>query len=569
MYTENTAWIGSTEQGEWIHILPQMANRHGLIAGATGTGKTITLKVLAEAFSDMGVPVFLADVKGDVSGLMQAGEDSPKMQERITRFGLAQAGFAYRGYPVTVWDIYGQNGVPLRTTISEMGPLLLARILQLNDLQSDILGIIFKIADDENLLLLDTKDLKAMIHWVDEHQKELAAMYGKMSTASLSSITRAVVALEMAGGDVFFGEPALDIRDWFSTAADGRGMMQLLHSESLINQPELYATFLLWLLSELFETLPEVGDMAKPKMVFFFDEAHLLFANAPKPLLDKIEQVVKLIRSKGVGIYFCTQNPRDIPDGVLAQLGNRIEHALRAYTPADQKAVRAAADSFRVNPSFDTYETIMALGTGEAVVSFLQEDGTPGIAQRVAILPPQSAMKAADPALREQAIKGSLAYSRYATATDSESAFEFLQRLGVQEEQAAEQARIEAERQTQEARLEAERQKEEERAQADAQKQADKYAALQEKMAAQQAAAQQRMLLKQQQMEEKQAMKAAQAEQRVRERAVKSVGNSVVGTVGREVGKQFGKNFGSFGKTLGGNLGASLGRGIFSTLFKR
>ncbi|MDO5100320.1 MAG: DUF853 family protein [Eubacteriales bacterium] len=558
MYTENTAWIGSTDQGERVHILPQMANRHGLIAGATGTGKTITLKVLAEAFSDMGVPVFLADVKGDVSGLMQAGEDSPKMQERIARFGLAQAGFGYRGYPVTVWDIYGQNGVPLRTTISEMGPLLLARILQLNDLQSDILGIIFKIADDENLLLLDTKDLKAMINWVDEHQKELAAMYGKMSTASLSSITRAVVALEMAGGDVFFGEPALDIRDWFTTAADGRGMMQLLHSESLINQPDLYATFLLWLLSELFETLPEVGDMEKPKMVFFFDEAHLLFANAPKPLLDKIEQVVKLIRSKGVGIYFCTQNPRDIPDGVLAQLGNRIEHALRAYTPADQKAVRAAADSFRVNPAFDTYETIMALGTGEAVVSFLQEDGTPGIAQRVAILPPQSAMKAADPALREQAIKGSLAYSRYATTMDSDSAYEFLQRLGVQEEQQRQAAEAEAQQQKQAAEAEAMQQK-----------QAAQYEALQQKMAAQQAAAQQKLLLKQQQMEEKQAMKAAQAEQRVRDRAVKSVGNSVVGTVGREVGKQLGKNFGSFGKTLGGNLGASLGRGIFSTLFKR
>ncbi|MDD7268060.1 MAG: DUF853 family protein [Lachnospiraceae bacterium] len=558
MFTQNIAWIGSTAEGKRVSILPRMANRHGLIAGATGTGKTITLKVLAEAFSDMGVPVFLADVKGDVSGLMQPGEDSPKLQERISRFGLAEAGFAYRGYPVTVWDIYGQNGVPLRTTISEMGPLLLARILQLNDLQSDILGIVFKIADDEGLLLLDTKDLKAMLNWVDEHQKELAPTYGKMSTASLGSITRAVVALEMLGGDIFFGEPALNIRDWFTTSTDGRGMMQLLNSESLINNPALYATFLLWLMSELFETLPEVGDMEKPKMVFFFDEAHLLFANAPKPLLDKIEQVVKLIRSKGVGIYFCTQNPRDIPDGVLAQLGNRIEHALRAYTPADQKAVRAAADSFRVNPAFDTYETIMALGTGEAVVSFLQEDGTPGMAEKVAILPPQSAMKAADPALRTQAVQGTLAYTRYAAAVDSDSAYEILQRLGIEEEAAAEQQR-QAEAQ----------QKEQEKAEALQAKQAEKYAVLQAKLQAQQEAAQQKLLLKQQEMAAKQAEKEAAAAARVRERAVKSVGNSVVGTVGREMGKQLGKGFGSFGKTLGGNVGASLGRGLFSTLFKR
>ncbi|MBQ9376825.1 MAG: DUF853 family protein, partial [Schwartzia sp.] len=344
MLKDGKIWMANNDKGENLFILPKMANRHGLVAGATGTGKTITLKVMAETFSEMGVPVFMADVKGDIAGMMCPGIDTEDMQKRIEKFGLAEAGFSYQGCPVTLWDIFGQKGIQLRTTISEIGPLLLARILELNELQSALLNIIFKIADDNGLLLIDTKDLKACINYVQEHRQDFEADYGKMSAASLSAITRALVALELAGGDVFFGEPALNIHDWM-TQDMGRGMINILDSESLINNGKLYSTFLLWMLSELFETLPEVGDMPKPKMVFFFDEAHLLFDGASKSLLDKIEQVVKLIRSKGVGVYFCTQNPRDIPDGVLAQLGNKIQHGLRAYTPAEQRAIKAAASS--------------------------------------------------------------------------------------------------------------------------------------------------------------------------------------------------------------------------------
>ena len=390
MYIDNKIWIANDGNGEHISILPKMTNRHGLVAGATGTGKTVTLKVLAETFSDMGVPVFMADVKGDIAGIMNPGKTSEDMEERIARFGLADKGFDFRGYPVNLWDIYGEKGCQLRTTITEMGPLLLSRILDLNELQSNIMSIAFKIADDEGLILDDTKDLKALMNYINENNKAFAEEYGKMSPASIGAIMRAIVALEVEGGDNFFGEPALNINDWITTAPDGRGMINILDSESLINNGRLYSTFLLWLLSELFEMLPEVGDLEKPKMIFFFDEAHLLFKGAPKALLEKIEQVVKLIRSKGVGVYFCTQNPRDIPDGVLAQLSNKIQHGLHAYTPSDQKAVRAAADSFRTNPAFNTYETILQLGTGEAVVSFLDEDGIPTMAQKAYILPPRS-----------------------------------------------------------------------------------------------------------------------------------------------------------------------------------
>ena len=328
------------DANEEICLLPGKANRHGLIAGATGTGKTVTLRVMAEAFSEMGVPVFLADVKGDLAGMMAPGIDSEDMQARIERFNLKENGFFYQGYPVTFWDIYGQNGIQLRTTISEMGPLLLSRIMKLNELQTNILSIVFKIADDNGLLLIDTKDLKAMLNHVNSNHKEYEAQYGKMSPASIAAILRAVVALEIDGGEVFFGEPGLNIYDLLTTEG-GKGMINILDSESLINNGRLYSTFLLWLLSELFEMLPEVGDPEKPRMVFFFDEAHLLFNDAPKTLLEKIEQVVKLVRSKGVGVYFCTQNPKDVPDGVLAQLGNKIQHALHAYTPAERKAVRS------------------------------------------------------------------------------------------------------------------------------------------------------------------------------------------------------------------------------------
>ncbi|MCR4763270.1 MAG: DUF853 domain-containing protein [Lachnospiraceae bacterium] len=535
MVVDGEIWVGTTKEGEGVFLLPQMANRHGLIAGATGTGKTVTLKVLAESFSDLGVPVFMADVKGDIAGIMKKGTESADMQARIERFGLSERGFAYQGYPVTFWDVFGEKGIQLRTTISEMGPMLLSRILGLNDLQSSLMTIAFKIADDNDLLLIDTKDLKALLSYIAEHNKEFSEEYGNIAKASINTITRAVVALELEGGETFFGETALNITDWFSTGEGGRGMIHILDSESLISNGKLYSTFLLWLLSELFETLPEVGDLEKPKMVFFFDEAHLLFNGAPKVLLEKIEQVVKLIRSKGVGVYFCTQNPRDIPDGVLAQLGNKIEHALHAYTPAEQKAVKAAAMSFRENPDFDTYEAIMALGTGEAVISFLNEDGTPGICEQAAILPPRCSFGSISDAERDHAIKASMLYSKYAKAIDPDSAYEFLQRMGLEEE----------------ARREEEKEQE-----------------LADKEAAKQAAAEEKAAAKAAERAEREKEREKQKEANVRKRAVKSVGSSVAGTVGREVGKSVGSKFGKFGKTLGGNVGASLGRGILSTLFK-
>ena len=446
MLSDNKIWVANNEKGERVCLSPKLANRHGLVAGATGTGKTVTLKVMAESFSDMGVPVFLADVKGDLSGIADPGVDSADMQERIERFSLSSEAFSFHGYPVSIWDLYGRKGMQLRTTISEMGPLLLSRIMELNELQSDILTIVFKIADDNNLLLIDTKDLKAMLNYVSENNKEFEAEYGKMSPTSIAAIVRAVVALEIAGGETFFGETALNVADLFAIGEGGRGMINILDSSSLIGNGKLYSTFLLWLLSELFECLPEVGDQEKPKMVFFFDEAHLLFKDAPKALVEKVEQVVKLIRSKGVGVYFCTQNPRDIPDGVLAQLGNKVEHALHAYTPADQKAVKAAAESFRENPEFNTYETIMALGTGEAVISFLEEGGIPGMAQKAYILPPQSKMAALDDVRRDSLIKGNMLYSKYAQAIDPDSAYEFLMRKGLEDQARAEAEAAEAAR---------------------------------------------------------------------------------------------------------------------------
>lgn len=525
MLRDGKIWVADNDAGEGIYLLPRMANRHGLIAGATGTGKTVTARVLAEAFSEMGVPVFLADVKGDLAGIYAPGNDSEDMQKRIARFGLAEYGFSYQGYPVTLWDIYGRNGIPLRTTVSEMGPILMARILQLNDLQSDILSIVYRIADDRGLLLIDLKDLKSMINYVMDHAKEFTEEYGRMSSASMGAILRAVVALEGEGGDQFFGETALYIGDWMQLAAGGKGMINILDSQSLINNGRLYSTFLLWLLSELFENMPEVGDLDRPKMVFFFDEAHLLFKDTPKALLDKIEQVVKLIRSKGVGVYFCTQNPKDIPDGVLAQLGNRVQHALRAYTPAEQKSVRAAAQSFRENPAFNTVETLQALGTGEALISMLGEDGIPTVVEKAYVLPPQSRFGAISDAERDQSIKGSILYTKYAEYKDPESAYEILQRLGLEEEAAAEQAKADALAAKEQAREQAAKEK----------------------------------------AEQREAAQAAAA----KKRAAKSVGSTVAGTVGREAGKALGSTFGGrFGKTLGGNLGASLGRGIIGTLFK-
>ncbi len=582
MYYENKAWVGMTEDGERLGVNPKMANRHGLIAGATGTGKTVTLKVMAESFSAMGVPVFLSDVKGDLAGMAEPGADSEEMQKRISYFKLNEAGFNYHGFPSGYWDIYGNKGIQLRTTISEMGPLLLSRLMDLNDLQSDILTIVFKIADDMRVLLIDTKDLKAMLNHVSEHHKEYEADYGKMSPTSIAAIVRALVALETAGGDIFFGEPALNVTDWFALGEGGKGMITILDSSTLINSPMLYSTFLLWLLSELFEILPEVGDMEKPKMVFFFDEAHLLFNDAPKPLLAKIEQVVKLIRSKGVGIYFITQNPRDIPDGILSQLGNKVEHALRAYTPADQKAVKAAAESFPVNPEFDTFEAIMNLGVAEAIVSFLDENGIPTPAKKVKILPPMSKMGGIDDARRDQLMKASLFYSKYANSYDPDSAYEFFLRMGEEEAQAKAdaEAAAQAEKERAEAEKEAEKQRLAEEKEAEKQRLAEEKAAEKERIAAEKEAEREKEKAekeaeKAKEKAEKEAEKQRLAEEKAKEKAekermkvIKNVSTTAAGTIGREVGKNAGKSFGSFGKLLGGNVGASLGRGILSTLFK-
>lgn len=585
MFYDGTIWIGESGNGREC-ILPRMANRHGLIAGATGTGKTVTLKVIAESFSDAGVPVFLADVKGDLAGMCRPGTDSEETRERITRMGLAEAGFAWRAYPVCFWDIFGEMGLPLRTTVSEMGPTLLARLLDLTEVQADILSIVFRIADDEGLLLLDLKDLRSMLNYVAENNKEYSAAYGNMSRASINSIQRGLAALEEQGGNRFFGEPALDIHDWFRTDFSGRGMINILHSASLINNPMLYSTFMLWMLSELFEVMPEAGDCERPRMVFFFDEAHLLFDGTPKALLQKIEQVVKLIRSKGVGIYFITQSPKDIPDGVLGQLGNKIQHALHAYTPADQKALKAAADSFRVNPAFDTKETLTGLGIGEALVSFLQEDGTPSVVQKAAILPPQSRMGTVSDEERRAEIQNSALYARYGTSVDRDSAYEFFQRKMKQEEQAAqEQAELEArqkeaeqtakaeakeaERQAREAEKEAERQKKAAEKEAERQAQeAEKEAERRKKAAEKEAERQAREAAKEAERRAKAETREKEAAERARRQAVSSVARTAADTIGREVGNELGKSIGgSFGKRLGGNLGASIGRGILGTFF--
>ncbi|MBQ9407846.1 MAG: DUF853 family protein, partial [Clostridia bacterium] len=377
MYMDKQLYLG-LEDGERVVMPLGMANRHGLIAGASGTGKTITMKMMAESFSDAGVPVFLCDIKGDVSGLAEPGAQSAGMEKRIDKFGLREV-FAYRSYPVSFWDVYQEGGHPVRATVSDMGPELLARILELTPAQEGVLNIVFRVADDNGLLLTDLKDLRAILGYVDEHRKELLTNYGNVSSQSLGGITRALLPLEAQGGELFFGEPDLDITDLIRTDGEGRGVINLMDCVKLSRSPKLYATFLLWLMSELFERLPEAGDLEKPRLVFFFDEAHLLFTDAPKLLVQKIEQLVRLIRSKGVGVYFVTQSPGDIPDSVLAQLSGRIQHALRAYTPAEQKAVRAAANSMRPNPAFKSEEVILELGVGEALVSLLDENGVPGI----------------------------------------------------------------------------------------------------------------------------------------------------------------------------------------------
>lgn len=459
MYLNNRIYMGLSE-GQRVWLEPSMANRHGLISGASGTGKTITMKVMAESFSDAGVPVFLCDVKGDVSGLCAPGEMSDGMERRIDKFGLREV-FSYQSYPVTLWDIYGEKGHPVRATVSDMGPELLSRMLSLSPAQEGVLNIIFKIADDHGLELVDLKDLRALIAYVDEHKEEYLMTYGNMTTRTLSAILRALLPLETQGGDMFFGEPALDIFDWIRPAADGRGMINLLHCVRLVQNPTLYASFLLWMMSELFERLPEAGDLEKPRLVFFFDEAHLIFADAPRVLVKKIEQTVKLIRSKGVGVYFVTQNPSDIPDAVLAQLSNRVQHALRAYTPAEQKAVRAAAQSMRQNPALDAETAILELGVGEALTSFLDAQGVPSMAQRTSIICPQSLMAPADDAAISR-MRRQDGMEKYDAAVDRETAYEKLEDRRAEEE---EKQRLAMEReQLEKERAEFEKQKEKEAA---------------------------------------------------------------------------------------------------------
>ncbi len=415
--------IARNERTE-LFLLPAMSNRHGLVTGATGTGKTVTLQVMAERFSSIGVPVFAADVKGDLAGISQPGELTPKLKERLDRLGFEVPAFG--GSSVALWDVYGERGHPLRATISDMGPLLLARMLALNETQEGVLHIVFRVADEQGLLLLDAKDLRSMLQFVGENAKTFTTAYGNISAASIGAIQRGLLTLEQQGGDRFFGEPMLNIDDLMQTDARGRGIVNILAADRLLNAPKLYGTFLLWLLSELFERLPEVGDRDKPKLVFFFDEAHLLFDDAPKVLLDRIEQLVRLIRSKGIGVFFVTQNPLDIPDSVLGQLGNRVQHALRAFTARDQKAVRAAAQTMRANPAFDTEKAITELGVGEALVSLLDEKGRPGIVERAFVAPPASRIGPISDEERATLVRTSNVAGIYDKTVDRESAYEKL-----------------------------------------------------------------------------------------------------------------------------------------------
>ncbi|QKY91791.1 helicase HerA-like domain-containing protein [Acinetobacter sp. NEB 394] len=514
----------NTQQDVVLHS--KFANRHGLIAGATGTGKTVTLKVLAESFSRLGVPVFLADAKGDVSSLAQAGTSNPKFDERIKSLGIDSIPFA--ASPVVFWDLFAEQGHPIRTTITEIGPLLLARMLNLNDTQEGVLSAVFRIADDQGMLLIDFKDLKAMIGYVSEHAAEFKAEYGNLSPASLGAIQRNLLALADQGGDQFFGEPSLNILDFIQTDSNGHGYINILAADKLMNTPKLYATFLLWMLSELFEQLPEVGDMDKPKLVFFFDEAHLLFDNASAALQEKIEQVVRLIRSKGVGIYFVTQNPLDLPESVLGQLGNRVQHALRAFTPKDQKAVKTAADTFRANPEFKVEQAITELAVGEALISCLDEQGTPQVVERAWVMPPYSSFSPISSEQRQALISQSIVAGIYEKRLDRESAFELLQNKVVERQQQAVQI-------------------EQEKQQAKEQELLAKQQAKEAKTLAKQQAREQERIAKEQQ-------KGAEREAKQREKLIQDT----VGTFAK-----------SAARSLGGSTGQKIVRGLLGSLFGR
>ena len=491
--------VAKNDAAEYL-LLPQMANRHGVITGATGTGKTVTLQRIAEGFSSRGVPVFMADIKGDLTGVSQAGGGNAKVDERNKMLGIENP--AFEASPVTLWDVFGKQGHPLRSTISEMGPLLLSRMLQLNDTQEGVLSLAFKIADESGLMLLDLKDLQSLMQYVGENADEFTLKYGNVSKASVGAIQRGLLQIEQQHGELFFGEPAVKLDDFIQTVG-GKGVLNLLAADDLINSPKLYSTFLLWILSELFETLPEAGDLDKPKLVFFFDEAHLLFTDAPPVLVEKIEQVVRLIRSKGVGVYFVTQNPADIPDKVLAQIGNRVQHALRAYTPQEQKGVKAAATSFRENPKIKTEKVITELGVGEVLISMLDEKGIPSMVDRAFVVPPVSHLGPITPEQRAQLISSSLVAGQYEQAVDRESAFEILQK------------------------------KAEER--------------MQQQTAADAAEAE----VKQQAAEEKAARQAARAPDSMLESIGKSVARSASSSIGRQIGSQIVRG------VLGGIFGGS------------
>ena len=521
------------------YLLLNQANRHGIIAGASGTGKTVTLKVMAEGFSDAGVPVFMADVKGDVTGMAQAGDVTDNLRERMRFFGINEEEFAFQGTPCRIWDMLGGAGIPVRVTISDMGPQLLSRLLGLTEVQQGVLNIVFRVADDQQLLLLDLKDLRAMLTYVAAHAKEYETTYGRVSSQSVGAIQRALIAVEDQGGNIFFGEPNLDIMDWFACDRDGRGYVNILNATELINTPLIYSMFLLWMLSTLFERLPEVGDPDQPKLVFFFDEAHLLFDGMPRSLTEKVVQVVKLIRSKGVGVYFITQSPSDVPNEVLAQLSNRVQHGLRAYTPAEQKAIKAAAASFRENPSFDTVQALQDIGTGEALVSFLDETGRPSMVERARVLFPGCRMAAADPGIVTRVIANEYdLMGKYEEAIDRESAYE---RIEEARAKAEEDARAEAERIKAEKEAEAQRIREEKAAEAQRikeEKEAERLRLKEEKE-------QDRLRLKAEKEADRLRLKAekeaeqAEAEaKRKRDRVTGNIINSVVGTIGREAGRQ-------------------------------
>ena len=537
MFTNDKILMAKNGDKEF-YILPKMANRHGLIAGGTGSGKTVTLKVMAESFSDLGVPVFLADVKGDLAGMCEPGIDSDDMKKRIEKFKLNDYGFTYKKYPTQFFEIDRKNGLPIRTTISEFGPTLLSHIFELNQTQSDILNVIFKIADDEGLLLLDLKDLKKMIEYVGENAKDFSSAYGNITKPSVQSILRSMISLEQEGIDKLFGEPELELADIIKTDANGKGIINIIHSQSLILSPRVYSAFMLWLISEIYETMPEVGDLDKPKFVFFFDEAHILFKDSSPALLKKIDQMAKLIRSKGVGLYFITQDPTDIPDTILQQLGNKVQHVHRSYTAKDKRNHKAICDSFRDNKDLDISEVLETLGTGEALVSFLDEKGAPEVVDFAKILPPQSKMGTIDDTTRDNEIKASSIYLKYSKDVDRESAYEILSKK-VEEAVEAENNQKELEKQEKEnAKAEEKRLKEEQKA----------Y-----------------------EKELKEEAKRQTASQKKMNTAIKSVMRSTGSTLGREVTRSltsaiFGSN--KTASRVAGNLGSALGRNILGTLLK-